>query len=408
MRPQAIYALLCLVALCCQACRAPESEDDGPDASEAFERKVLQEDWQTADTGPWGTLLYRRFFLPLPEQWRNVAPNSQTPSWHVPKITPEKVNDLIATGPLTPEEKKLWLGTCKMEMESDGVIIHPSQEFRWALKPESRALFYGWLSRFPQNESLAYPLCYPASAQEEWFAHCDLRPELIGAIKHLTYPRGTSICFSDYDLLDEFLNSPEERAELVTVLSRLPYCEVRIKLNKKTDISALAAYWGEWHRSERVKSKLKSSLADKQEAYMPIASILPPLPRSLLNTYPAMRVDSATPPSNCTWTSLNFFNRTSDDRFVHPAEFEKAITQYHDVVQGTPRYGDILVLKNENGRTVHVAVYLAADFVYTKNGGHETKPWVIMKLSELKAAYPSLSPLKESYHRWTPQKSKSS
>jgi hypothetical protein len=38
---------------------------------------------------------------------------------------------------------------------------------------------------------------------------------------------------------------------------------------------------------------------------------------------------------------------------------------------------------------VHLCVYLADDLVYTKNGLNSMQPWVIMKLDDVLACFPS-------------------
>ena len=48
----------------------------------------------------------------------------------------------------------------------------------------------------------------------------------------------------------------------------------------------------------------------------------------------------------------------------------------------------------------HVAVYLADDLVFTKNGTSPVAPWAIMPIDRLKAFYASRSPnLRLIYHR---------
>jgi hypothetical protein len=168
----------------------------------------------------------------------------------------------------------------------------------------------------------------------------------------------------------------------------------------------LATYWGEWNRVARVKRKLKEALGKQNEAYVALPNILPPMIRSLLDTFPEIPKNSAQPQRDCYWTAFNFFNRTPDDRFNDSHFMEKALVDFHDKVEGAPRYGDILFLVDATGHPFHAAVYLADDFVYTKNGGHFTQPWVIMKLKDLKACYPQAMPSREAYYRWNPQKTR--
>jgi len=391
------------VALCCLSCRAPE-DDDGGAAPSALDRQDMDDSWVAVDSGPWGTLEYRRFFLPLPKIWREAPPRNEPVVWHLPKISPALLQEKIATGPLTDLEKKSWRETCRIEAKGDGVDIHPSPEFRWMLLPESRTKLYQWLAKVTSNEAQVFPFSFPANAQKEWFQDCHLRKELIDAIDHFLYPVGTAVCFADLDLLEEYLDSPEERAELLAVLHRQPYCDLRLRLNQNTDIKSLSLYWGEWQRVERVHRKLKRAIETQREPALPLSQIIPSLPRSLLNTYPSMPRDLSQPQPDCYWTAFNFFNLKPDAHFSEAAYIEEVIKNYHDRVEGSPQYGDIVLLHDATGRPIHAAVYLAADFVYTKNGGHATKPWAIMKMADMKAAYPLQAPLQKSFYRWNPYK----
>ncbi|HEY1169864.1 MAG TPA: hypothetical protein VGH19_00720 [Verrucomicrobiae bacterium] len=399
------YLLLLIAAFCCLSCGIPNVEmEDDEDVPSAQLRQMIDTNWISAETGPWGTLEYRRFFLPLPKPWCEAPARHEQMAWHLTNIAPAKINDLISSGPLTAVEKKLWRDTCQIEAAGDGVIIHPSKEFRWVLRPESRALLYTWLSRHLENEAQVFPFSYPASSRKNWFQSCNLRPELTEAIEHFLYPAGDAVCFADLDLLEEYIAAPEERAELLAVLHRQPCCELRIRFDRQADLGRLAVYWGEWHRTAKVHLKLKNALEASPAPEIAVSKLLPQLPRNLLDTFPPLPRDPSGPQADCYWTAFNFFNRTPDPRFSEAAYIRETLNRYHDRVEGKPAYGDILLLVNTSGQPVHAAVYLAGDFVYTKNGGHPTKPWIIMKIADMKAAYSLTGPKREVYYRWNPNK----
>jgi hypothetical protein len=50
---------------------------------------------------------------------------------------------------------------------------------------------------------------------------------------------------------------------------------------------------------------------------------------------------------------------------------------------GPYRFGDILFFTTAAGQAIHSCVYLADDFVFTKNGANVISPWLIMKLSDV-------------------------
>src|SRR5262249_5670240 len=92
------------------------------------------------------------------------------------------------------------------------------------------------------------------------------------------------------------------------------------------------------------------------------------------------------PRHDCVWTSLNFFNEQPDDRLADPGYTQKLIAQEYEKVV-TPRFGDIAVLLTPSKQSIHAAVYLADDLLFTKNGFSATQPWMLMPLSDVVEFY---------------------
>ena len=52
---------------------------------------------------------------------------------------------------------------------------------------------------------------------------------------------------------------------------------------------------------------------------------------------------------------------------------------------------------------IHAAVYIADDVVFTKNGGNDRQPWMLMKWDDLLARYPQNDPIRPViFHRKQP------
>ena len=50
-------------------------------------------------------------------------------------------------------------------------------------------------------------------------------------------------------------------------------------------------------------------------------------------------------------------------------------------------FGDMLMLFGPNDEALHLCVYVADDFVFTKNGVNPAAPWVIMRLEDVLVVY---------------------
>jgi hypothetical protein len=48
-----------------------------------------------------------------------------------------------------------------------------------------------------------------------------------------------------------------------------------------------------------------------------------------------------------------------------------------------------VTLVNEAGAPVHMCVYIAEDFVFTKNGMNQLAPWVMMKIPDMLLSFPA-------------------
>ena len=66
-------------------------------------------------------------------------------------------------------------------------------------------------------------------------------------------------------------------------------------------------------------------------------------------------------------------------------------TNYRPVSE--PTFGDLLFLLKPDGTMIHIAVFIADDVVFTKNGESNAKPWLLMKWEDVLASYSSGQPL---------------
>ena len=58
-----------------------------------------------------------------------------------------------------------------------------------------------------------------------------------------------------------------------------------------------------------------------------------------------------------------------------------------------------MTLDEADRSSIHSAVYIADDIVFTKNGPSAATPWVLSTIAEMKAFYPGWKPLSVSFYR---------
>ena len=84
---------------------------------------------------------------------------------------------------------------------------------------------------------------------------------------------------------------------------------------------------------------------------------------------------------------MNFFNATPNTNFFDRAYTSKVLETDYVPIQMEPTFGDVVALANAAGEIFHTCVYIAEDFVFTKNGVDPEQPWVLMKMADMLMLY---------------------
>ena len=146
----------------------------------------------------------------------------------------------------------------------------------------------------------------------------------------------------------------------------------------------------------------RSTPASDPSAWIDMSHLLPLLPRQLLYRYPKVTAEDLQRPllANCLWTALNFFGDEPDPRYLDVAFALSHLKSDYFLVNDNYQLGDIVAFADPEGNLVHVAVHLAGDLVFSKNGTTSLAPWSIMPLSQLNGHYSEYSSSwRVSYHR---------
>ena len=201
------------------------------------------------------------------------------------------------------------------------------------------------------------------------------------------------MCFSDTPQAFTRIPGIPERRRLVKVLARQSALLMKLRVTPGTDTAALTAYWAKGGRAKDVAPLLESLGKVPGGATMDVAHLLPPFARKRLNSYPFPPTEPNKPLPDCFWTVMNFFNEPPDDRYHDDAVWRKELElDYTPVAEAT--FGDLVFFLRPDGIPLHAAVYIADDVVFTKNGGNLGQPWILMKLEDVLAKYPTVAPLR--------------
>jgi hypothetical protein len=313
------------------------------------------------------------------------------PQWYFEDISRTDLEGFLNSCELTDAQKTDLFRNSGWQVVSNGFAVSPSDNLIRTLCPTARGKIYSLLARSAANYSEQFAFRFPPGKFADRFASTTLGTAQIDLIRSLTYTNGDDLCLSDLDLLSKLL-TPAEFDQTVNALYRVPACLVRLRIFADSDINQLTAYWGRGGREARIKpmlDSLRKVAAGPNGATINVSYLLPSFARLRLYTFPNIWPDRQIAKEDCFWTSMNFFNAKPDNRFLDADAALRSLQSDCEPVRGEPLFGDLLTLLDQKGKPMHMCVYLADDFVFTKNGGNILCPWVIMRTSDMLSLFPA-------------------
>lgn len=344
--------------------------------------------------GPWGEMEYTRILIEPPEEF--VMANydvAQQVRWFFRGYSPDALRHFLSNSGLTANQVQTLTDPSRWELAVDGIWVKPPKDLIMQMSGEARARIYTVLAAFGENPAQNEPFRFRADVADEWFEDSGLSEETISLVKRLLYRRGSTLCFSDHEIVLPMINSPQEKSRLVKTLARKSTMLLKLRVRPDTDIEAVSKYWAKGYRAKDIRPILQSAAHREEGVTIDVAHLMPKFARSLLYTYPLPTEDPAKLNRDCHWTSLNFFNEEIDDRYADIEVVRQTLhTQYHPV-PGDLMLGDVLLFLKPGGVVIHSCVFIADNIVFTKNGSSFAMPWILMTLDDVIAFYPSEPPL---------------
>ena len=349
----------------------------------------------------WGVMETETVMLERPEELFQQHEPPPEIIWRFGRISPADLRTLIESVGLTASQQATLLDEKRWRNSEKGISIVPPLDLVRDMDAAPRQKLYETLARTRDNLPQQFPFTFRGSF-EEWFAGCELSPDIFETVSRMIYKRGDTLVFADLPYF-QVTTSSNEVHELVRQISRVPALFVRVKLGENFDLKALKKYW--MNESREMEPLIDSLARVKGGIAINVAALLPPLPRLLLYSYPQPRADL---PRNadCVWTSLNFFNTQPDNRIVNEAFAQQVLQTQYELVTNAPAFGDLIMLcAPEAGgrvRVVHMCTHIAGDVVFTKNGGDIYQPWVLMHFADVKALFGDQANLRTAVYRRRP------
>ncbi|OFW12166.1 MAG: hypothetical protein A3H96_01450 [Acidobacteria bacterium RIFCSPLOWO2_02_FULL_67_36] len=346
----------------------------------------------SAAPGPWGLLTVAPIVVSPPLEYVGADWGGwrQGPAeWYFPGASPETLEAFLLTAGMSREQVAPILSSSRVDPGSGGLVVTPDPDLVRGLTPELRAHLYLQLAKTTRNYDQANAFRFFGATTDEWLRGSLMSPDSRRLIEPLIYRDGAFLRFSDVELLRSQIHDPAELRRIAKTLLRESTMLVRLTVNDGSEVAGLAEYWGRGGRRTDIRPLLESVANAGSDRSIDIVHLLPAFARNHLYRYPRISTADLNKPLlvNCLWTSLNFFQSEPDDRFLDVSVALESLRRDHFVVESGFQLGDIVAFLDEEGDLFHVAVYVADDLVFSKNGTSPVAPWVITPVDRLKAYY---------------------
>jgi hypothetical protein len=339
--------------------------------------------------GPWGRIDYQPIYLSAPASFIEQFPMpSIQPSWSFPNSTVESIRGLLLQSGLDAATVTRLLADPNVHRDAEGVLtLYPTLDDIKALSPPVRLAIYQELAKSPLNPFHYSPVCIPADSFEDWLRTGNFTPEVVSAIRQVSYRDGDAVLFSDFRVVISLAKSDSEARRWVRSLTRVHAVIAYLHVDPQDDLPTLKRYWSvNYHRKDSLPM-LEAAADIPGGGKLDLVHLFPPLPRRLVYSYTTPDIERTGQTPNCHWTSLNFFNYTRQNIYLDLKLASSQVLEDYTLVPEANTFGDVLFFVDASGNAYHSCVFIADNLVYSKNGENIMMPWVLTRLEDIKQIY---------------------
>jgi hypothetical protein len=352
--------------------------------------------------GPWGELVVTPVTISPPIEYVSRTWGELQPSvWHFPPMTGDELETQLVSFGIGRDDAVRLRNTARSAAPVSGLFVVPDAALVAGLTPDVRARTYLWLGRSAVSGYTDKPINFDQVSSyrffgdsiDEWL-NAPLSPETRRLVEPYIYRHDGFMYFADIEQVRSGISDADELQRLAKRLLRHATVLAYLRVPEASAVDRVAEYWGRGGRRTDLRPLLESVKRSASgtaglEGVIDISHLLPVLARDHLYRYPRPSVEDLERPllANCLWTVLNFFNPEPDDRYLDPAVSMAALKSDYYLVQDNFQLGDVVAFSDRHGNLVHVAVYLAGDLLFSKNGTAPLSPWSILPLDRFKGHY---------------------
>lgn len=349
--------------------------------------------------GPWGKITAQPVLIEAPASLLTVNFRLGDGRWYFRARTTDEVDAFLREGGLTPQQTARVLTSVQaVPGRGDLLAAAPPEDIVRSLAPDVRSHLYDKLAAVPENFAQVEPFRITDLHLDAWLDPQRLPPDLIREVRALMWRRGSGLFFSDYNIVADKISSPALKLALLSQLTHKASVVLTLQVPPGGNVDDLVAYYGVNGRIDKVEPILKA-LSEAGGGSIGFSNMLPPFPRARLYRFPDPLPGKDVSP-DCHWSSFNFFNRGApDDSLNDPAYVGVVLKDRYEPIKGHPQFGDIVLLSLPDGSSIHSAVYIAENIVFTKNGPSLAAPFIFSTVEDMLAFYPNSESIRLAYYR---------
>jgi hypothetical protein len=337
--------------------------------------------------GPWGDVEYLPITIAAPRKLLRVqAIEDEVLQWHFTGMSRADVMLRLVRLGVSETLRGTLVSPSVLTVNPRGVRLAPTCEMVRSLNESALTGLYETLSAFPENNPLRWEFQtkYIGSFEKYGVSRSAVR-----SLEAVSIHRGKYMVTFAMSCALADMSTQEEKVGVMKALSQQSSMLIRLRLTPKSDVAALADYWGRGLWTTDVEAILESIKMRPDGGSINILELMPPLAGALLHSYPVPHnfLNGPEVVKNCSWTAFNFFRDTPIADYSGEDYVLKALAEDYHPVLSDPRYGDIAVFLTPDRMMRHVAVYLADNVFFTKNGENPWHPWVYSTLEELMESF---------------------
>lgn len=344
--------------------------------------------------GPWGTMQIVPMVLELPDEYAFLPKTLETPDrWIFTGQTRDTAIAFMQSCGFTSRQMD-QVRAAKWTENAIESTVEPPDELILSLDAGTRSKLYGKLALDKANGSVIDPYWFRSDWIDFRMRGSELSDSSLGLIQKLLYAGPNNVMLlNDIKPALRTLSDPAEQKRFVKVVTRKRSLMARIIVDPRTDVRALAEYWGADGRQkdlvpilESLKINVESGI--ENPSMINIVTLLPRFARERLYSHSyATQNLSNSHLEDCFWTAFNFFSRYPDNQTNDMNYLARVLERDYYKISEPTRLGDLILLTDASGEAIHAANYIADDIVFTKNGMNFTQPWILSHLQDMIDTY---------------------